>query len=81
MREIIEKAWEDRSLLKTNESKQAVLEVVEQLDQGTLRVAEPTADGWQVNDWVKKAVIMYFPLAQMETIEVCLLYTSDAADD
>jgi len=70
MKELIEKAWEDRSLLKTNETKQAVLEVVEQLDKGALRVAEPTTDGWQVNDWVKKAVIMYFPLAKMETIEV-----------
>jgi len=70
MRELIEKAWEDRSLLQSNETKNAVLEVVNQLDQGTLRVAEPVADGWQVNDWVKKAVIMYFPLAQMETIEV-----------
>ncbi len=70
MKELIEKAWEDRSLLKTDDTKKAVLEVVEQLDKGELRVAEPTTDGWQVNDWVKKAVIMYFPLAQMETIEV-----------
>ena len=70
MKELIEKAWEDRSLLKTDDTKKAVLEVVEQLDKGELRVAEPITDGWQVNDWVKKAVIMYFPLAQMETIEV-----------
>jgi len=70
MRELIEKAWEDRSLLQESEVKSAVLAVVEQLDKGALRVAEPTADGWQVNDWVKKAVILYFPLATMETIEV-----------
>ncbi|HPE98525.1 MAG TPA: 2,3,4,5-tetrahydropyridine-2,6-dicarboxylate N-succinyltransferase [Chitinophagales bacterium] len=67
---LIEQAWEDRSLLQNEETKQAILEVIAQLDNGTLRVAEPTADGWQVNDWVKKAVIMYFPIAKMETIEV-----------
>ena len=67
---LIEQAWEDRSLLQNEETKQAILEVISQLDSGALRVAEPTSDGWQVNDWVKKAVIMYFPIAKMETIEV-----------
>lgn len=71
MKEIIEKAWEDRSLLETNEGKEAVLETVNLLDKGELRTAEPLADGsWEVNDWVKKAVIMYFPLQTMKTIEV-----------
>jgi len=70
MKELIEKAWEDRSLLQSKETKEAVMEVVAQLDKGSLRVAEPTTDGWQVNDWVKKAVIMYFPLTEMKTIEV-----------
>lgn len=40
------------------------------LDKGELRVAEPTENGWQVNEWVKKAVVMYFPIQKMETIEV-----------
>ncbi len=67
---LIEKAWEDRSLLQQKETAQAVREVVEQLDKGKLRVAEPTGNAWLVNEWIKKAVIMYFPIQQMETIEV-----------
>lgn len=66
----IEKAWEDRSLLQQKETSDAVREVVEQLDKGLLRVAEPNGDAWIVNEWIKKAVIMYFPIQQMETIEV-----------
>lgn len=67
---IIEAAWNDRKLLETNPTKHAIWEVMEQLDQGNLRVAEPTEKGWQVNDWVKKAVILYFPIQEMKTIEV-----------
>jgi len=67
---LIEKAWEDRSLLKLHEVQDAIRSVVEELDKGTLRVAEPTGSDWKVNEWVKKAVIMYFPIQQMETIEV-----------
>lgn len=67
---IIEKAWEDRSLLSENITLEAIESVVEQLDKGVLRVAEPSEDGWKVNDWVKKAVILYFPTQKMETIEV-----------
>ena len=48
----------------------AINEVITQLDAGILRVAQPTTNGWQVNDWVKKAVILYFPIQKMETIEV-----------
>ena len=70
LREIIENAWENRDLLQEAETKEAIKEVVNELDRGTLRVAEPTENGWQVNDWVKKAVILYFPIRQMETIEV-----------
>ncbi len=69
LRSIIENTWENRELLKTEEAKAAVRQVVALLDKGTLRVAEPTADGWQVNEWVKKAVVMYFPIQKMETIE------------
>ena len=71
MREKIESAWENRELLKKSEYQEAVRSVVAQLDEGDLRVAEPKADGtWQVNEWVKKAVVMYFPIQKMETIEV-----------
>lgn len=67
----IEQAWEDRSLLASPETKNAVEEVVALLDRGALRVAEPLEDGsWKVNEWVKKAVVLYFPLQQMSTIEV-----------
>ncbi len=71
LRNIIEQAWEDRNLLKDKPVQEAVNRVISMLDQGEVRVAEPTTDGtWQVNDWVKKAVVLFFPLQQMETIEV-----------
>jgi 2,3,4,5-tetrahydropyridine-2-carboxylate N-succinyltransferase len=67
MREIIEAAWEDRSLLEQESTQNTIRAVIEQLDLGQLRVAEPTAAGWQVNEWVKKAVVLYFPIQKMET--------------
>ncbi|MFZ4797743.1 MAG: 2,3,4,5-tetrahydropyridine-2,6-dicarboxylate N-succinyltransferase [Bacteroidia bacterium] len=70
LKNIIEKAWENRDLIKETETQQAIREVIDQLDKGILRTAEPIANGWQVNDWVKKAVILYFPIQKMETIEV-----------
>ena len=70
MRSIIEKAWDDRSLLKEHETQQVIKNVIEELDAGRLRVAEPVSTGWQVNEWVKKAVILYFPIMQMKTIEI-----------
>ena len=71
MRSIIEKAWDDRNLLSDSEVVSAIEQVIEDIDKGRLRVAEPTDKGeWQVNEWVKKAVVMYFPIRQMETIEV-----------
>lgn len=71
MQSIIEKAWDDRSLLESKEVQEAINSVIAKLDEGSLRVAEPTADGnWQVNEWVKKAVVLYFPIRKMETIEV-----------
>ena len=66
----IETAWENRDLLQDAATREAIENVVEQLDKGTLRVAEPTENGWQVNEWIKKAVILYFPIKAMETIEV-----------
>ena len=68
-RAIIEAAWDDRAFLQEEETQQAIRSVIDQLDQGILRVAEPTDNGWQVNEWVKKAVVLYFPIQKMETIE------------
>lgn len=68
--ESIEAAWNNRDLLQEATVQDQIREVINLLDKGTLRVAEPTADGWKVNEWVKKAVVMYFPIQKMETIEV-----------
>ncbi|AOW19227.1 2,3,4,5-tetrahydropyridine-2,6-dicarboxylate N-succinyltransferase [Urechidicola croceus] len=68
--QIIENAWENRELLKEQEIQDTIREVIDLLDKGELRVAEPIEDGWQVNEWVKKAVVMYFPIQKMETFEV-----------
>jgi 2,3,4,5-tetrahydropyridine-2-carboxylate N-succinyltransferase len=71
MRAIIEAAWENRSLLNEATTIQAIEHVIEEIDKGRLRVAEPIENGdWLVNEWVKKAVILYFPIRKMETIEV-----------
>ena len=70
LREYIEQAWIDRERLKDPATQAAIREMIQQLDTGALRVAEPSADGWKVNDWVKKGVILYFPIQQMQTIEV-----------
>ncbi len=70
LKELIEKAWIDRELLKSAETQNAVREVVSLLDLGKLRVAEPDGEKWKVNEWIKKAVILYFPIQQMEVIEV-----------
>jgi len=69
MRKMIEQAWEDRKLLKDIAFQDAIRGVIDELDKGTLRVAEPSENGWKVNEWVKKAVVLYFPIQQMETIE------------
>ncbi len=66
----IENAWENRDLLKEETTTNAIREVIELLDSGTLRVAEPVGNDWKVNEWVKKAVVMYFPIQKMETLEV-----------
>ena len=68
--EIIEQAWADRSLLQQENVQNTIRQVIEDLDKGNIRVAEPTNKGWQVNEWIKKAVIMYFPIQKMKTIEV-----------
>ena len=70
LQQTIEQIWDNRELLQNQESQDAIREVIKQLDLGQLRVAEPTENGWQVNEWVKKAVVMYFPIQKMQTIEV-----------
>ena len=71
MRHIIENAWDNRDLLVNEEVQNAINDVVAKVDSGDLRVAEPLEKGeWQVNEWVKKAVVLYFPIRKMETIEV-----------
>jgi 2,3,4,5-tetrahydropyridine-2-carboxylate N-succinyltransferase len=70
LRSLIERAWENQTLLDKNTTKNAIIKTVDLLDKGELRVAEPTTKGWQVNEWVKKAVVMYFPIQTMKTIEV-----------
>lgn len=69
LKNIIEKAWDNRALLQEDATQNAIKEVIELLDNGKIRVAEPTANGWQVNEWVKKAVVMYFPIQKMDTWE------------
>lgn len=70
LKQRVEKIWDDRTLLQAPDSQEIIRSIIEKLDKGELRVAEPTDSGWQVNEWVKKAVILYFPIQQMETIEV-----------
>ncbi len=70
LKSIIEKAWDNRSLLEEHETIKAIENVIELIDKGEIRTAEPDGDSWKVNEWVKKAVVLYFPIRKMETIEV-----------
>ena len=69
MRDIIEYAWNNRDLLEESETQETIRNVIEKLDQGKIRVAEPFENGWRVNEWIKKAVVLYFPIQKMETHE------------
>ena len=71
MRAIIEAAWENRERLREPETINALESIIADLDQGKRRVAEPDSDGnWLVNEWIKKAVVLYFPIKQMKIIEI-----------
>ncbi len=70
LRKSIEQAWENKDLLQNAATQEAIRKVIALLDEGVLRVAEPKDGDWQVNEWVKKAVVMYFPIQKMKTIEV-----------
>ena len=67
---VIEEAWNDRNLLKEKSTVDAIDQVIEKLDKGELRTAEIEKGNWVINEWVKKAVVLYFPTRKMETIEV-----------
>jgi 2,3,4,5-tetrahydropyridine-2-carboxylate N-succinyltransferase len=69
-RKLIEIAWDDRKLLKLENVQTAIRESIDLLNKGELRVAEPNGDKWKVNEWVKKAVILYFPIQEMTVTEV-----------
>lgn len=66
----IEQAWADRSLLQHKPTQEAIRHVISLLDKGSIRIAEPHDRSWKINEWIKKAVILYFPIQQMHTIEV-----------
>jgi len=68
-KKVVEQAWENRELLKNSETQEVIRTLMEKLDKGEIRVAEPNGDDWKVNEWVKKAVILYFPIQKMETLE------------
>lgn len=71
MKELIENAWMNRELLKQPNTISAIQQVIEAVDRGLLRVAEPINNGqWQVNEWVKKAIVLYFPVQQMQVTEL-----------
>ena len=69
LRATIEAAWNDRQLLKDPATQTAIREVIDLLDLGKLRCASPTEGGWEIQEWVKKAVVLYFPIQKMETLE------------
>lgn len=70
LQSIINRAWENRDLLKEKKIQEAIREVIGLIDAGKLRCAEPVQNTWQINEWVKKAVVLYFPIQPMETMEV-----------
>jgi 2,3,4,5-tetrahydropyridine-2-carboxylate N-succinyltransferase len=70
LKKLIEDAWEDRNLLTYKEHQEAIEQVIYHLDIGEIRVSEPIGNRWHVNEWVKKAVILYFPIREMKVMEV-----------
>nr|WP_294994129.1 2,3,4,5-tetrahydropyridine-2,6-dicarboxylate N-succinyltransferase [uncultured Sediminibacterium sp.] len=67
LKSLIQEAWSDRTLLQANQHSDAVRAVIEEVDKGRLRVAEPIDGNWVVNEWVKQAILMYFGIQQMQT--------------
>ena len=69
LKSLIDEAWENRDLLKEEHVQNGIREVIEAIDKGKLRVAEKAGENWIVNEWVKKAVVLYFPIQKMEVTE------------
>ena len=69
-KQIIESTWGNRELLKERKTQDCINAIIEEVDKGRLRTAEHTKTGWHVNDWLKKAIILYFPIRKMKTIEI-----------
>ncbi len=67
---LIRRAWNDRATLKDIKTIDCINAIIEELDKGRLRIAEPNENGWKVNNWLKKAIILYFPIRKMKTIEI-----------
>lgn len=80
LKALIEAAWENRELIKEKSTQTAIREVIELIDKGKLRCASPSANGWQVNEWVKKAVVMYFPIQPMRKMQAGDLHFYDKID-
>jgi len=76
-KQIIENAWENRALLEQEKTKTAIRNIIELMDKGSLRVAEPFEGAWKVNEWIKKATILYFPIQKMEVMEAGVLEFHD----
>ena len=77
MKKIIETARENREFLKDNNTIDCINAIIEEIDKGRLRTAEPSKDGWKINNWVKKAIILYFTIRKMESIEIGALEFHD----
>ena len=77
MKTQIEEAWENRELLKEEETQNSIRSVIEDLDKGKIRIAEKKNGGWEVTEWIKKAVILYFPIQKMEVMEAGMLEFHD----
>ena len=80
LKQIIEETWDNRDLLKSEKSRNSIREVIALLDKGEIRVAEPLGSGWKVNEWIKKAVILYFPIQEMKTTETGIFEFHDKID-
>jgi 2,3,4,5-tetrahydropyridine-2,6-dicarboxylate N-succinyltransferase len=67
LKEMIKEAWQNRDLVKESKYTDAIRAVIEEVDKGRLRTAQPVSGSWQVNEWVKQAILLYFGIQQMET--------------
>ncbi|MET0462757.1 MAG: 2,3,4,5-tetrahydropyridine-2,6-dicarboxylate N-succinyltransferase [Chitinophagaceae bacterium] len=70
MKELIQDAWNNRELLKENKYSEAIHSFIEDLDKGRYRVATPTENGWEINEWVKQGILMYFGVQPMQTWDI-----------